>query len=162
MLRRTIPTLFAMLLLIGLPITAYAGDEAPCKSTQAANELRSCDYCREIKRILSDPGMEGVDFQVTALKLGATVHMESTTDEGLLLLQDLVSSMWGETEVDDAAHVCDYCLKRREKLQHVLVDWTATNDGVQLVLISEEPSYAKWAVKDARATQGWVLSSAEH
>ena len=70
--------------------------------------------------------------------------------------------MWGGSGVDEQEHVCDYCRKRRSNLEHVLVDWTATAEGVELVLISEEPKFAKWAIRDARETQSWVLSSAEH
>ena len=158
---RTLLSTLLVLVALGLPITARGGDD-PCKSTQAADELRSCGYCREVKRILSDPAMEGVTFEVTGLRLGATVEMHAGSDEGRLLLQDLVDSMWGETAVDGDSHVCDYCSKRREKLAGVLVDWTSTPDGLEMVLISEDPKVAKWALKDARATQGWVLNSAAH
>ena len=144
---------------LGLPISAWGGD-APCPSTQAANELRSCVYCRDIKTILSDPAFEGVDFEVTALKLGATVHMEAKTPEAELLLQEFTERMWGAPEVDGHEHVCDYCRKRREQLDHVIVDWSSTEDGIQLVLISQEPKFAQWALGDARELQGWVLSSA--
>lgn len=156
---RTLLGTLLVLAALGLPITAQGGDD-PCKSTQAADELRSCGYCREVKRILSDPAMEGVTFEVTELRVGATVEMHAVSDDGRLLLQDLVDSMWGEPTVDGGEHVCDYCSKRRAKLAGVLVDWTSTPQGVEMVLISEDPMVAKWALADARATQGWVLSSA--
>jgi glutaredoxin len=146
---------------LGLPVMAQGGD-SPCKSTQAANELRSCGYCREVKRILSDPALEGVTFEVTALRLGASVHMEAASDDARLLLQDFTMQMWGGSEVDEQEHVCDFCQKRRSKLEHVMVDWIATANGVELVLISEEPKFAKWAISDARESRSWVLSSAEH
>lgn len=162
MLRRTHLILFATALVVGTPITAPAGDEALCESTQAANELRSCGTCREVKRILSDPELAGVSFEVTELRLGATIRMQAGSDDAQLLLQEFTTQMWGGNGVDVGEHVCDYCLKRRVSLEHVLVDWTATGDGVQLVLISEEPEFAKWALHDARETQSWVLSSAEN
>lgn len=148
-----------VLLVFGTPVAALAGDPE-CKTTQAANDLRSCGYCREVKTILSDPAFEHISFDVTALRLGATVHMEAKSPEAELLLQQFTERMWGTPELDEHDQVCDYCRKRREKLEHVIVDWTSTPDGVQLVLISEEPQFAQWALGDARETQSWVLSSA--
>lgn len=157
--------LFGTLLVLaglGAPALAVAGDDPLCKSTQAANDLRSCVYCREVKTILSDPAFEGITFEVTALRMGATIHMEAKTAEGQLLLQDFVARMWGTPELDEHEKVCDYCLKRHQQLQHVIVDWNAGEDGIELVLISQEPKFAQWALSDARETQSWVLSSADN
>ena len=151
-----------VLVAICLPLAAPAGDTPECKSTQAANELRSCTHCREAKRILSDPGLAGVSFEVTPLRLGATVTISADSDESRLLVQELVAHMWGQEPAGPDEPLCDYCRKRDVMLVEVLVDWTATADGVQLVLISKDPDLAKWALKDARSTQGWVLSSAEN
>ena len=154
-------TFLLVLLAGGIPAAAVAGDPA-CASTQAANDLRSCDHCREVKRILSDPAFEGVRFEVTPLRLGATIRMEADQADAQILLQEFTARMWESSEVDETEHVCDYCRKRHAQLEHVLVDWTTTANGVQLVLISEEPKFAQWALADARDTQGWVLSSAGH
>lgn len=151
-----------VLVAISMPLAAHAGDEPECKSTQAANDLRSCTHCRESKRILSDPGLSGVSFEVTPLRLGATVDISADSDEARLLVQEFVSHMWGQELADADDPVCDYCRKRQVLLVDVLVDWTVTTDGVQLVLISKDPDLAKWAIKDARSTQSWVLSSAEN
>jgi len=151
-----------VLFAIGLPLVAYAGDDPECKSTQAANDLRSCSYCREVKHILGDPGLTGISFEVTPLQLGATVQISADSDESRLLVQEFVTHMWGQEPADPDEPVCDYCRKRQSMLVDVLVDWTATADGVQLVLISKDLDLAKWALQDARSTQGWVLSSAEN
>jgi glutaredoxin len=151
-----------VLVAISLPLVTHAGDEPACKSTQAANDLRSCTHCREAKRILSDPGLSGVSFEVTSLRLGATVEISADSDEARLLVQELVAHMWGQGPAGADQAVCDYCRKRQVMLADVLVDWTATADGVQLVLISQDPELARWALQDARSTQGWVLSSAEN
>lgn len=152
-----------VLALAGLGIAspgARAGDEAECRSTQAAIELRSCGYCRDVKKILSDPDLARVHFEVTPLRVGATVRITAETDEARLLMQEFVSLMWGAPDLENDLHACDYCEGRREHLGHLLVDWTATVDGLELVLISEEPALAQWALADARSTRGWVLGSA--
>jgi hypothetical protein len=157
-IRTCLPTLL-VLVAVGLPLSALGGD-APCAATQAANDLRSCCYCSEIKNILSDPEFEGVSFDVTALTSGATVRMQADQAEAQLLLQDFTTQMWGTVKLDGDEQVCDYCQKRRTKLEHVIVDWSVTDDGVQLVLISQEPKLAAWALGDAQNAQSWVLSSA--
>jgi hypothetical protein len=139
---RTSPLLAALLALVVLSAPALAGDPE-CKSTQAANDLRSCCYCSGIKTVLSDPEFEGIGFEVTPMKMGATVRMEAEQTEAQLLLQDFTRHMWGSVELDGSEQVCDYCLKRRENLDHVTVDWSATDDGVQLVLLSEKPKFAR-------------------
>lgn len=156
---RTLLSTLLVLGALGLPITAWGGD-APCASTQAATDLRSCCYCSAIKGILSDPEFEGVRFDVTALRTGATVRMQADHAEAQLLLQDFIAQMWGTVELDGDEQVCDYCRKRRANLEHVIVDWSVTEDGVQLVLISEESKFAQWALGDAQKAQSWVLSSA--
>ena len=67
---------------LALPISAWGGD-APCASTQAANDLRSCCYCSEIKNILSDPEFEGVRFDVTAQADGTAYFVDSSVGTGL-------------------------------------------------------------------------------
>ena len=156
---RTLLSTMLVLGALGLPITAWGGD-APCTSTQAANDLRSCCYCSEIKNILSDPEFEGVSFDVTGLSTGATIRMRADQAEAQLLLQDFTTQMWGTVKLDGDEKVCDYCDKRRQKLEHVIVDWSVTSDGLQLVLISEEPKLAEWVLGDAENAQSWVLSSA--
>ena len=159
--RSTLQTALVLVAMI-LPLAAHAGGEPECKSTQAANDLRSCTHCREVKRILSDPELTGVSFEVTPLRLGATVTISADNDESRLLVQELVTHMWGQEPAGPDEPVCDFCRKRQLKLVDVLVDWTATADGIQLVLISQDPELAKWALQDARSTQGWVLSSVEN
>jgi glutaredoxin len=162
MRRLDLRTLLSTLLVLGAlatPMMALAGD-VPCASTQAANDLRSCCYCSEIKNILSDPEFEGVSFDVTALRTGATVRMQADQAAAQLLLQDFTTQMWGAVKLDGDEQVCDYCQKRRAQLDHVIVDWSVTSDGVQLVLISEEPKFAEWVLGDAQKAQSWVLSSA--
>ena len=159
---RSVLQVALVLIALGLPVASHAGDVPACKSTQAAIELRSCDYCREVKRILSDPGLSGVSFEVTPLRLGATVVISADNDDARLLMQELVTHMWGPEPAGPDADVCDYCRNRQEMLVDLLVDWTATQDGVQLVLISQDTELAKWALQDARTTRGWVLSSAEN
>jgi hypothetical protein len=150
------------LVAIGLPLAAFAGDTPECKSTQAANELRSCTYCREVKHILGDPEFTSVSFNVTPLRLGASVEISADNDASRLLVQEFVTHMWGQKPAGPDDPVCDYCRTRHAMLVDVLVDWTATADGVQLVLISQDPELAEWVLQDARATQGWVLGSAEN
>ncbi|RKZ15229.1 hypothetical protein DRQ53_09575 [bacterium] len=151
-----------ILVLSGLLATTavWAGDDAPCKSTQATIELRSCGYCREIKDILSDPGLEEISFEVTPLRLGATVTIHAEGDDARLLMQEFVQIMWGDLDASGENHTCDYCMGRRVQLDEVLVDWTSDSDGLHLVLISEDPQLAEWALTDVRSAQGWVLGSA--
>lgn len=145
-----------------VPLTAVAGDgKSPvCASTQATIELRSCGYCREIKDILSDPDFAGVRFEVIPLRLGATVQISADTDEARVLMQEFVALMWGDGGAAYKDHACDYCSSRREHMTGLLVDWSSTSDGMELVLISEDPVLAQWALADARSTRGWVLGSA--
>lgn len=142
-------------------LPARAADRKVCESTQAAIELRSCPYCREVKRILSDPELAGIHFDVTDLRVGASVHISADNDASRLLMQEFVQQMWGATELDAGNHVCDFCAKRRAHLSSVTVDWAATSDGIEMVLITDDPALARWTQQDARVTQGWVLGSAE-
>lgn len=159
---KVLPLATSALILLAVAPGARAGDSQPCEQTQAAIDLRSCGHCRDLKRLLSEPGLSGVSFEVTPLRLGATVHISADNDDARLLVQELVDRVWGEgaSALDD--HSCDFCRTRQAKLAEILVDWTATADGAQLVLISEDPALAQWALQDARSTQGWVLSSASN
>ena len=151
-----------VLVAISLPLEARAGDSVACKSTQAAIDLRSCVHCREIKQILGSPELTGVSFEVTPLQSGATVVISADNEESRLLVREFVTRMWGEEPAGADDPVCDYCRNRQAMLVDILVDWTDTADGVQLVLVSQDPELAKWALEDARTTQGWVLSSVEN
>jgi len=152
-----------VLVALAAPLGAAAGDSATCESTVVANELRSCPYCREVKRILSDPDIDQLtSFEVTGLKVGATVEIHAASDEARLLVQDFVRQMWGDGEIPEGQHVCDFCRERREKLAEVVVDWTLTDDGVTLVIVTRDAGLAEWALEDARSTQGWVLASVQN
>jgi hypothetical protein len=152
-----------LLLVLAAPTGAFAGDTPTCKSTQVANDLRSCPYCREVKRILSDPEIDHLtSFEVTGLNVGATVEIHATSDAARLLVQDFVKEMWEMGEVPDEEHVCDFCRERRAKLGLIVVDWAYTDDGVELVLVSQDHDLAAWALEDALNTQGWVLSAVQN
>lgn len=161
--RRTFLPL-ASLALIALAVpTARAGEKPPaCEQTQAAIDLRSCGHCRELKRILSEPGLSGVSFHVTPLRLGATVHITADNDDARLLVQEFVDEVWGDGARLVDERTCEFCRARRDKLAEILVDWNSDSSGTELVLISEDRSLARWALEDARSTQGWVLSSASN
>jgi hypothetical protein len=157
-----LPLVLTTLLAMAMPIAARAEGGSPCEQTQAAIDLRSCGHCREVKRILSEPGLSAITFDVTGLRLGATVQIGAHDEEARLLALELVDQMWGESSHRMDEHTCEFCRSREEKLASMLVDWTSTDDGIQVVLISEDRTLAQWALKDARSTQGWVLSSASN
>lgn len=159
---RTLWPLAALALIALAPSASRAGDRPACDQTQAAIDLRSCGHCRDLKRILSEPGLSGVSFEVTPLRLGATVRLSADDDEGRLIVQELIDQMWGDGANALDEHTCEYCRGRQEKLSRLLVDWNSTGDGTEVVLISQDRELAQWALDDARTTQGWVLSSASN
>lgn len=158
--RRVVLSAMALLWTIGfgaVSTPAWAGDA--CATSQAADALLRCAHCKALKQLLTQAAIADVAIEVHDLQHGVVVEVEGKSPEGVALVHQLVDEMWTrgkhcETEISTACH------ERYEALGHVGIDRAKTDDGVILVLSSENEELVQWVREDARMTRSFVLSAA--
>jgi hypothetical protein len=157
-----LPTLHLVLtavLLLGAGAPAPARAEGDCASARAANNLLGCEHCQALKKLFGQEAVSRLHLDIHEFDRGVLVEIHAGQPEDMSYVRDFVREMWLRKDHAER-RLSDGCRSRYENLDRVHVEKVDTDDGVFLILTSEEPDIVRWMQDDAKSTRSYVLAAA--
>jgi hypothetical protein len=158
--RTTIPLFFGLgLLVVVLAFSqtkAWAGDT--CEASRAANALLGCDHCQSMKKLLGDDAVSRMSLELHDFDRGVLVEVHAGDTADRAYVAEFVEEMWVRSDYG-SRRLSTRCENRYRQLDLVRVEKAPTEDGVFLILSSDDTSVVEWLQDDAKSTKDYVLAA---
>lgn len=138
---------------------ASSGDD--CASARAANSLLGCEHCQTMKKLFGDDAVARLRIEVHDFDRGVLVEVHAGRPSDMAYVSSFVDELWVRSDHSDR-NLSQSCESRYSNLDRVRVEKASTEDGVFLILSSDDEETVRWLQDDAKSTKSYVLAAAKN